>query len=154
MLKQIFCTKIPAIISLLWLVFLFGGSELSAQEQEQPEPRLTFTRTQDIVSNDTDWTVYFLDVENKADYSAELFAAAPDLPPCGRNQNASRSWVNIYGQSGKRIYGFCALKSPLELGTLAFQLPKGIHIREIYIVIYDRKLNRQYKSQVIELPKP
>ena len=64
------------------------------------------------------FTRYKLAVVNRADYPAELFQAAPDLPPCGSNANSARAWVNIYDQNHDYIYGFCSLGSPADMGDL------------------------------------
>src|SRR6185437_3193103 len=87
-----------------------------------------------------EWVRYVYDVTNKAAYPAELFVAAPDLPPCGLNANASRTWIDIYDRGGKRIYGFCALKSPDQLGRIWFAARLGTPPPSaIYIEITDRK---------------
>lgn len=135
-----------------WLI-LGGAAELSAQEK-LPRPKLVFTEKKDYESDGKQLTLYRFDVKNKTDFPAEMFEPAPDLPPCGRNANASRSWVDIYGENGNRIYGFCALKSPSELGSLAFNLPRGTSIGKVYIIIYDRRLKRQAKSKAVPVKKP
>ena len=42
--------------------------------------------------------------------SNDLFVPSPGLPPCGRNANASRTWLNIYDDRGVRLYGWCAIR--------------------------------------------
>ncbi len=52
------------------------------------------------MANGKQWTRYKLAILNRSVYANELFALAPDLPPCGDNKNSARTWVDIYnGQS-------------------------------------------------------
>ena len=61
-----------------------------------PAPRLRFVGTELYSANAKDWVRYKYDVTNKSRYSDALFAASPDLPPCGLNSNAARTWVDFY----------------------------------------------------------
>ena len=82
---------------------------------------------------------------------AEMFAQAPKLPPCGTNTKASRTWVDIFDQRGKRLNGFCALGKPADLGSIWFSLPEdGIPPSWIYIELTDRQTNTKYKSNLAE----
>jgi hypothetical protein len=91
------------------------------------------------------------DVFNKDQYPAELFVAAPALPPCGNNTNSARSWVDIFDQSGKRLYGFCALGKTGDLGSIWFATEEStIPPSWIYIVITDRQTNIKYRSNLAE----
>ena len=94
---------------------------------------------------------YKYDVDNKAAYPADLFAAAPALPPCGANTKASRTWVDIYDQSGKRLYGFCALGKPSDLNQLWFALEESVIPPSwVYIELNDRQTNTKYKSNLAD----
>ena len=94
---------------------------------------------------------YKFDVFNKADYPAAMFAAAPALPPCGNNTKASRTWVDIYDQSGKRLYGFCALGKPDDLSGIWFALEEGVVPPSwVYIEMTDRQTNTKYKSNLAD----
>jgi hypothetical protein len=94
---------------------------------------------------------YRYDVFNKTDYPAELFAAAPALPPCGLNTKASRTWVDFFDQSGKRLYGFCALGKPADLGQIWFAQEEGVLPPSwVYIEMTDRQTNIKYKSNLAE----
>ncbi len=85
------------------------------------------------------------------DYPAALFAAAPGLPPCGTNTNSSRTWVDIFNQGGTRIYGFCALGKPEDLGEIWFALEEGVIPPSwIYIELNDRQANTKYKSNLAD----
>lgn len=153
MIERNFFAKRAAMFGLLLALLMLADTQLAAQEK-LPRPVLVFTEKKDYEANGRELTLYRLDVQNKADFPAEMFEPAPDLPPCGRNANSSRSWVNIYGENGKRIYGFCALKSPDELSKLAFNVPRGTVLNEIYIVIHDRRLNKRVKSEPVSVYAP
>jgi hypothetical protein len=97
------------------------------------------------------WTRYSYDVLNKGDYPKELFAPAPDLPPCGNNTRASRTWVDFFDQRGKRLYGFCALGKPDDLRGIWFALETNvIPASYVYIELTDRQTNVKYKSNLAE----
>ncbi|HEV2748215.1 MAG TPA: hypothetical protein VGW34_13060 [Allosphingosinicella sp.] len=94
---------------------------------------------------------YRYDVLNKDAYPAELFAAAPNLPPCGNNTNSARTWVDFFDQTGRRLYGFCALGRPEDLGLIWFAMEEGVVPPSwIYIEMTDRQTNTKYKSNVTE----
>jgi len=116
-----------------------------------PNPVLYLTATEAYSAGGKNWIRYKFDVLNKADYPAELFAAAPALPPCGANTKASRTWVDFYDQRGKRLYGFCALGKPADLGNIWFALEDGvIPPSYVYIEMTDRQTNTKYKSNLSE----
>jgi hypothetical protein len=88
---------------------------------------------------------------NKDKYPAELFVAAPELPPCGQNAKSSRTWVDIYTQNGKRLYGFCAFTKPDDLSRIWFALDRDeVPPSWIYVELQDRKTNAKYKSNLAE----
>lgn len=94
---------------------------------------------------------YNYDVDNKASYPDALFASAPALPPCGANTKSSRTWIDIYDQRGKRLYGFCALTKASELNQLWFALEEGaVPPSYVYIELNDRQTNTKYKSNLAE----
>ena len=119
--------------------------------QPFPNPILYLTGTEYYTTGGKAFIRYRYDVLNKGAYPAAMFAAAPSLPPCGLNANASRSWVDFYDQSGKRLYGFCALGDPANLGKLWFALEEGIIPPSyVYIEINDRQTNTKYKSNLAD----
>ena len=116
-----------------------------------PNPILYFMGSTAIQQGGKTFIRYSYDVFNKDAYPAAMFAAAPALPPCGKNTKASRTWVDIYDQSGKRLYGFCALKSPNDLSGIWFALEEGtLPPSWIYIELNDRQTNTKYKSNLAE----
>ena len=116
-----------------------------------PNPVLYLTGTEAYSTGGTNWIRYKYDVLNKDAYPPELFAAAPALPPCGLNTKSSRTWVDFFDQRGKRLYGFCALGKPENLGGIWFALEEGeIPPSYIYIEMNDRQTNTKYKSNLAD----
>jgi len=116
-----------------------------------PNPILYMSHIELYQANGKHFIRYKYDVLNKTEYPAAMFAAAPALPPCGNNTKASRTWVDIYNQSGKRLYGFCALSKPADLNGIWFALEEGvIPPSYIYIEMTDRQTNTKYKSNLAD----
>jgi hypothetical protein len=113
------------------------------------QPRLAMKNTE--VKNG--FTYYNLTVTNWQKFSPSLFAAAPDLPPCGLNNNSSRTWVEIYnGETNARIYGFCAFSNPEDMTKMWFAVPQGSPApKSVYVVLHDRRANRNYRSNTIPI---
>ncbi len=149
--------KLICIAICLWVLifpataFSQGGSGVPTAAPSLPIPVLALIGTEAVEANGKQWTRYNYAVHNLADYPNELFAAAPELPPCGRNTKASRTWVDLYEQSGKRLNGFCALGSRDGLGQIWFALERDtLPTSWIYIEMTDRKTNSKYKSNLAE----
>jgi hypothetical protein len=116
-----------------------------------PNPVLYLTGLESYTAGGHNWVRYRYDVFNKAAYPAELFAAAPALPPCGSNTNSSRTWIDFFDQRGKRLYGFCALGKPEDLGKIWFSVEEGdVPPSWVYIEMNDRQTNTKYKSNLAE----
>ena len=116
-----------------------------------PKPVLYMQGQEYYSANGKSFVRYRYGVMNFAVYPDPMFAAAPELPPCGANTNASRTWVNIYDQTGKRLYGFCALRETAGLNTIWFALEEGVVPPSwIYIELHDRQTNTKYKSNLAE----
>lgn|SRR5205085_1556831 len=116
-----------------------------------PKPVLYMTQQEHYTANGKNWVRYRYDVLNKASYPAEMFAAAPNLPACGSNTNSSRTWVDFFDSTGHRIYGFCALSKPDDLGKIWFAMEEGvIPPSYVYIELNDRQTNTKYKSNLAD----
>ncbi|MDB5691202.1 MAG: hypothetical protein JWO81_265 [Alphaproteobacteria bacterium] len=116
-----------------------------------PNPNLYLTGTEYYSANGHNWIRYKYDVFNKDQYPDALFAGAPGLPPCGLNHNSSRTWVDFFDETGKRLYGFCALGKTSNLGSLWFSLEEGVLPPSyIYIEMTDRQTNTKYKSNLAD----
>jgi hypothetical protein len=97
------------------------------------------------------WTRYNLMVTNYEEYPNELFAPSPNLPPCGQNTKAARTWVEITDQGGKRLYGFCALATKFDLTKLWFAIETDtVPPSWVYVVLNDRLSGKTYKSNLVE----
>ena len=140
----------PALALMLFILLMLGATQV-ASAPELPNPVIYFTGAEPYTSGKEQLTRYSFDVFNKEAYPPAMFAAAPELPPCGKNTKASRTWVDIYTQSGKRLNGFCALSKPADLNQLWFALPEGeIPPSYVYIELSDRQTNTKYKSNLAE----
>ena len=116
-----------------------------------PNPILYLTGYELYEAGGKQWRRYQYAVENFAAYPDEMFAPAPDLPPCGKNTKSSRTWVDIYQQDGKRLYGFCAFGKSKDLNSLWFSLePDALPPSWVYVELTDRKTNTKYKSNLAE----
>ncbi|MEA3064359.1 MAG: hypothetical protein QOJ27_798 [Sphingomonadales bacterium] len=116
-----------------------------------PNPILYMTGAEYYSAGGKNWVRHRYDVLNKDQYPAAMFAAAPALPPCGSNTKSSRSWVDFFDSRGKRLYGFCALGSPSDLGQIWFATEDGtIPPSYVYIEITDRQTNTKYKSNLAD----
>ena len=112
-------------------------------------PELEVTGSEDYEANGEQWTRYLLAVMNWADFPDVLFQPAPDLPPCGQNPNAARSWVRIYAASGHYIYGFCAMDSASDLQHIWFAVRREeVPPEQVYIEIWDRRCDIAYTSNL------
>ena len=139
-------------------LFLFTGllalllaTQTAVSAPPLPNPVLYLIGTEGFQASGRPYIRYKYDVLNKTDYPAALFAAAPDLPPCGMNTKASRTWLDFYDQRGKRLNGFCALSKPSELGSIWFALQAGeLPPSYVYIEMTDRQTNTKYKSNLAD----
>ena len=117
-----------------------------------PNPILYMTGIEFYTTPAGTFQRYRYDVFNKAAYPAAMFAPAPGLPPCGANANSSRTWVDFFeNRTNRRIYGFCALGSPNDLGSIWFALPEGqIPPSYVYIKMTDRQTGITYTSNLAD----
>ncbi|HEY0321266.1 MAG TPA: hypothetical protein VGC66_09950 [Pyrinomonadaceae bacterium] len=145
-----FGKKLIVLLACLILMPLATDS-VSTAPPPLPNPVLVFMGQEPYEANGKQWTRYKYAVFNRDAYPNELFAASPELPPCGNNAKSARTWVDVYDQSGKRVYGFCALANHDGLGTLWFAMERNVIPPSwIYIEMNDRKMNTKYKSNLAE----
>jgi hypothetical protein len=127
-------------------------AQLLVQAIRQRVPQLVAKGKKDHKVGNDEFTMYELTVSNRAAYPKEWFKPSPDLPPIGLNRQASRTIVDIFDGSNVRLYGFAALKCGADLDRLRFAVRKGAPVpKQVYIVIQDRKLQRSYKSNLVEI---
>jgi hypothetical protein len=94
---------------------------------------------------------YRFEVDNFASYPDTIFAPSPELPPCGKNTKASRTWVDVYSQDGKRLQGFCAFGKASDLNSVWFALESdAVPPSWVYIELNDRTTNTKYKSNLAD----
>jgi hypothetical protein len=143
--------SIITVLSAALFLVLLTPSSASTAPPVLPNPVLYLMGTEAYHANGKDFIRYRYDVLNKTDYPADLFAAAPALPPCGANTKSSRTWLDIFDSRGKRLYGFCALGKPADLGTIWFALEVGVVPPSyVYIEMTDRQTNTKYKSNLAD----
>jgi hypothetical protein len=139
------------MISVCCFVLLLVSSQSVISAPPIPNPVLVFNGQEPYRANGKEYIRYSYFVFNRLDYPAQMFAAAPDLPPCGTNKTSSRTWVDVFDQRGVRLYGFCAFGSPDNLGEVSFHLEAGVVPPSwVYIELNDRKTNTKYKSNLAE----
>jgi hypothetical protein len=133
----------------LWVFVLTGGFAAGAAHTYAADNcRKTYPKPVIKVDHkDAEGRIY-IPVLNWAVYDNEMFRSAPDLPPCGANSNASRTWVDIYNaDTNARIYGFCAFNANTDLKRVWFMpaAPGG----RVYIILNDRACRKSYKSNIV-----
>jgi len=127
------------------------SSVINPRTSVLPNPVLYFIGQELYETGGKQFIRYTYDVANKDAYPDDLFAASPDLPPCGQNAKAARTWIDIYDQSGKRLQGFCALGKSSDLGKIWFGLEIGVVPPSyVYIEMNDRKTSVKYKSNLAD----
>jgi hypothetical protein len=138
------------ILATLASIILATQTALTVQ-RPLPNPVLYFVGQEPYTTGGKQFMRYRFMVENFSAYPNELFAPAPDLPPCGNNKNSARSWVEVYQQDGKRLNAFCAFGKSADLNEIWFSLdPEAVPPSWVYIEINDRKTNTKYKSNLAE----
>jgi hypothetical protein len=120
-----------------------------------PKPQIEVRAGEEYEAGGRRWVRYTVSVTNAEAFGDELFAAAPDLAPCGKNTNAARTWVNIHAADGRYLYGFCALSSAASLRQLWFAVEAGQSPPPaVYIVLNDRRANLSVSSNHAPVAPP
>ena len=116
-----------------------------------PNPVVYFLGPEYVTISGKQIIRYRYDVANKDVYPDNMFAKSPNLPPCGNNAQAARTWVDVYDQTGKRLQGFCAFGSSSDLGKIWFALGEEVVPPSyIYIELNDRQTGTKYKSNLAD----
>jgi len=143
--------KAAALAAGLALVCVAADAPSKAQAPALPKPVLVLTSIEPFKNAGKDWTRYRYAVDNSSAYPDALFAASPELPPCGNNKKASRTWVDLYDQTGKRLNGFCALGKAADLKQIWFALESNVIPPSwVYVELNDRATNTKYKSNLAD----
>jgi hypothetical protein len=144
-----FVTRRFILLAMCFAVIL--ATQSSAAAPLLPNPILIFTGPEYAVVGGKEVTRYTFDVFNKNEYPADFFAASPNLPPCGTNTKAARTWVDVYDQHGKKLNSFCALGKPSDLSKIWFAMERDKAPPSwVYIEMNDRQTNTKYKSNLAE----
>lgn len=147
-------TRVTSIAFVL-VMALFAAAQALAQTPSSekvapnlPLPQLEFVGQERYDANGAQGTRYKLSVRNRASHPDFLWHPSANLPPCGKNENASRTWVEIFGSPGdKRVAGFCRLRSSEDLAQLWFAKSAGVKGAPcVYIVMTDRQTGVKYTS--------
>jgi len=135
------------------MTYFRKGGDDDISLPDLPSPDVECTGTEDFSTSSGLFTRYRLSVSNWNSYPDELFTPSPQLPPCGNNTKASRTWVKIYScDNGAYLYGFCTLASSEDLTRIWFALRKGqTPPNRIRVELHDRKCNRIYKSACVQV---
>ena len=138
-----------AVLAVVFFSMALSAAAVCTNPPPFPNPKVA------LLSKGPDgaFTRYWFTVSNRALYTNALFAASPALPPCGLNTSASRTWLRIYDENGKYLYGYCALSNNTQMARLSFAVnsgspqPKGFHI-----TLEDRLCGKTVKSNVVPIP--
>jgi len=96
--------------------------------------------------------MYEIEVVNRAEFPNELFVMAPDLPPCGRNTNASRTLITVYNEKGDRIFGNCAVNSNEKLKALMIMVAADAkQPTKVFVDFNDRQENKTVRSDPVDV---
>jgi hypothetical protein len=121
-----------------------------------PAPVLEYVGAEEdyVGSDGQPYTRYLLKIANWESYPAEMFTPAPDLPPCGLNDNAARTWAEIYDAGTDRyVYGFCAFAEPRSLAELWFAVLDGTESpAAVYVTLRDRRVDLVLRSNTVTMP--
>jgi hypothetical protein len=138
------------LLAVVTLTFVLAAQGV-ASAPPLPNPIVYFVGPEYVTISGKQMIRYHYDVLNKDAYPDEMFAKSPNLPPCGANTQAARTWVDLYDQSGKRLNGFCALGKSSDLSKIWFALEETvIPPSYIYIELNDRKTSTKYKSNLAD----
>jgi hypothetical protein len=139
------------LLALAAIACAANGAASRAQRPSVPNPVIFLQQVDYVTTGGKDFTRYHLGVENAGAYPDTMFAAAPELPPCGQNAKSSRTWVDIFAQDGKRLNGFCALGKASSLDGIWFALESDtVPPSWVYIEMNDRSTGTKYKSNLAD----
>ena len=143
--------KLLKTIAMFSAGLMMAGLGTAPAAAVEPNPILYLSGTEYYTAGGQAFIRYRYGVLNSGSYPVAMFAAAPQLPPCGQNANSARSWVDFFDSRGRRLYGFCALGNPSDLNQIWFALPEGqVPPSYVYIEINDRQTNTKYRSNLAD----
>jgi hypothetical protein len=144
-------TRFTILLGLLAIVFVNATVARAQTSRPLPNPSLYFMGAEYFQTSGQSYVRYRYAIDNHEAYPDSLFAASPDLPPCGLNTKAARTWVDFYDSTGKRLNGFCALGSHNDLVGIWFALAVDVVPPSwIYVELNDRQTETKYKSNLAD----
>ncbi len=150
-MKPRFVSLFLTVLTCLAFLAVTAATTPTQTSRPLPNPVIYFAGAEPFKTGGKDWVRYSYIVDNQSAYPNGLFEPSPALPPCGTNTKASRTWVDVFDQSGKRLQGFCAFGASKDLEKIWFALESDtIPPSWIYIEMTDRKTNTKYKSNLAE----
>ena len=91
--------NISYLLISITLITGFTSNNLVAQTcsdlSDVPAPVIHLSSVEDYEPGGQWFTRYRIPVTNWEDFPSVLFTPSPDLPPCGTNTSAQRTWVEI-----------------------------------------------------------
>ena len=138
--------KIAAVLAVVFGTAVVHATLVTAQ-QPMPTPVLALLGQEPFQTGGKQFIRYRYFVANAESYPDSLFAQSPNLPPCGINTKAARTWVDFFDKAGKRLNGFCALGKNDDLNGIWFALDAAvIPPSYVHIEMTDRQTNTKVKS--------
>lgn len=145
-------TKIALVVVITVCTLTMAVAQPASSEKTAtanlPLPQLQFVDREPYDANGVKGMLFKLSVKNRASLPDSLWLPSANLPPCGKSENASRTWVEIFGSPGdERLAGFCRLNSSEDLGRLWFVILSGEKGPPcVYLVMTDRQTGQKYES--------
>ncbi|HKO62488.1 MAG TPA: CARDB domain-containing protein [Pyrinomonadaceae bacterium] len=142
-------------IALVLIIAVFMAASTLAQTTSPEKAatadlpvQLRFVEREPYDANGVKGMRFKLSVKNRASLPDSLWHPSANLPPCGKSENASRTWVEIFGSPGdERLAGFCRLNSSEDLGRLWYVIPSGEKGPPcVYLIMTDRQTGQKYQS--------
>lgn len=128
---------------------MYSGTGKNTDDQK---PILHFTKKESTNIVGSMFTMFHLSIRNWDAFSDDLFRVSPELPPCGNNNRASRTWVDIFNGEGQKLYGYCGFGKSLNLQNFSFARRVGHPLpATCYVVLWDRKTNKKFVSNKVNL---
>jgi hypothetical protein len=145
-------SRLAVVVIVTQICFaLVVSAEAQESQPQLPKPILVYDRQEHYTTSGKSFIRYHFFLWNHDAYPDAIFAPSPDLPPCGTNKNASRTWIDLFDSRGKRLYGFCAIKNSAAAAKVWFALPADeIPPSWVYIEMTDRRTNTKYQSSLAE----
>lgn len=94
---------------------------------------------------------YTFAVSNWQDLPDELFVHSPELPACGLNTEASRTYVRVKGDDEVQYYSFCAVYDKSFFEEFLIAINKAtVKPDQFYVELWDRKCDLYLDSAYMQ----